>query len=73
VLNLLLPQVLNVVFQLVPIIKDVGPWVTLMNAVRPLGTGEAVTSEQWGQMGTSSLLWIALSVRRRSMEDSAPR
>jgi len=60
VLYLLLPQVLNIVFQLVRSIRDAGPWVNLQTAVGPLVEGNSLTGEEWGQLGTSVVLWLIL-------------
>jgi hypothetical protein len=60
------PIVSSVVFNLVPALQDVAPWVDLDSAQGEWGGGGPVgnqgtpSAEAWAQLGTSSLIWIVL-------------
>ena len=55
-----LPILFNTASLLVPVLQDLGAWVNLNAAASPLAEGVDLTATQWGQLGTSSLLWIGL-------------
>ncbi|RLZ02322.1 hypothetical protein CWC38_11750 [Kocuria tytonicola] len=55
-----LPVLFNTATMLVPILRDLGAWVNLNAAAGPLTEGVNLTATQWGQLGTSSLLWIGV-------------
>ena len=60
------PIASSVVFNLVPGLQDIAPWVDLGSAQAAWGGGGPVgqeggpTAEAWAQLGTASLIWIAL-------------
>ena len=60
------PIVSSVVFNLVPALQDVAPWVDLGSAQGEWGGGGpggnqgTPSAEAWAQLGTSSLIWIVL-------------
>ncbi|GAA1919534.1 ABC transporter permease [Nocardioides marmoribigeumensis] len=60
------PIVSSVVFNLVPALQDVAPWVDLGSAQAEWGGGGPVgnqgppTAEAWAQLGTAGLIWIVL-------------
>ena len=60
------PIASSVVFNLVEALRDIAPWVDLGSAQAEWGGGGPVgnqggpTGEAWAQLGTASLIWIAL-------------
>lgn len=60
VLYFVLPTVLGIVFTLVESLREIAPWIDLGTAQAPLLGTEAVTGEQWAQLGTASLIWIGV-------------
>lgn len=58
------PIASSIVFGLVPALQEAAPWLDLGSAQAPLfelgGTSDGLSGEQWAQLGTTSLLWIAL-------------
>lgn len=55
-----LPVLFTTAAGLVPALEDLGAWVNLTAAAAPLNVGLGLTATQWGQLGTSSLLWIGV-------------
>ncbi len=55
-----LPIAFSIVTSLVSWFADVQPWVDLGTSQTPLFSGEHVTGEQWAQLATGALIWIAL-------------
>ncbi|MDO4918046.1 hypothetical protein [Kocuria sp.] len=56
----ILPVLFTTATMLVPALQDLGAWVDLKVAAAPLAAGVDLTAAQWGQLGTSSLLWIGV-------------
>ena len=54
------PTALNVVATLWTPLGDIQPWVDLWAAQAPLFTGNALSGDQWAQIGTSNLIWVVL-------------
>ncbi|WP_431695958.1 hypothetical protein [Kocuria rhizophila] len=55
-----LPVLYSTAAQLVPVLQDLGAWVSITAASAPLMTGVDLTATEWGQLVTSSLLWIGV-------------
>ena len=56
-----LPIASSIIFNVVPGLRDVAPWLDLGTAQQPLfdlTAGESLTGEEWAQLGTTSLIWI---------------
>jgi ABC-2 type transport system permease protein len=59
VLYFVLPIAFSIVSSIVTAISDTMAWLDFNSATSPL-IGETLTNEQWGQLATSSALWILL-------------
>lgn len=55
-----LPMLFSTASLLVPVLRDLGAWVSMTAASTPLAEGVDLTATQWGQLETSSLLWIGV-------------
>lgn len=55
-----LPIVFSIVTGLIEQVRDLQPWIDPGTSQAPLFSDGAMTGEQWAQLMTSSLLWIAL-------------
>ncbi|WP_058955542.1 hypothetical protein [Kocuria rhizophila] len=55
-----LPILYSTAALMVPALQDLGAWVSITAASAPLMEGVDLTATQWGQLGTSSLLWIGV-------------
>ena len=55
-----LPTLYSTAALMVPALRDLGAWVDMTAASTPLMEGVDLTATQWGQLGTSSLLWIGV-------------
>jgi ABC-2 type transport system permease protein len=54
-----LPIASQIVFTLVPALRDPAPWLDLGTAQQPLFSGAfELTGEQYAQLGTTTVLWI---------------
>lgn len=57
------PIASSIVFSLVPALRDSAAWLDLGTAQQPLfelSGGQTPTGEQWAQLGTTSLIWVAV-------------
>ena len=57
----ILPTAWSLLSQLVPSLEAAARWLDLNRTMNPLFTG-SLTGEQWGQLGTSLGVWVALPV-----------
>ncbi|MEP6854550.1 MAG: ABC transporter permease [Pedococcus sp.] len=57
---LVLPTVWTIVTAMVERMRTVGEWLDLGSASTPLLEGAAMQTRDWAQVGTASLLWVAL-------------
>lgn len=55
-----LPIAFSIVASLWGALSDIAPWIDLGTAQQPLFSAGDMTGEQWGQVGTTALIWIAL-------------
>jgi hypothetical protein len=55
-----LPIVSALVFNLVPALQDVAPWLDTGTAQQVLTESGSPSATEWGQLTTSTLLWIVL-------------
>lgn len=58
-----LPVASSIIFNLVPGLRDVAPWIDLGSAQEPLFSsfeGGGLTGEEYAQLGTTTLIWIVL-------------
>jgi hypothetical protein len=55
-----LPTALNILGSFWTEMKDVQPWIDLWTSQTPLFMGGNLTSEQWSQCATSTLIWVVL-------------
>lgn len=55
-----LPIAFSIVTSIVEAMQDVQPWIDLGTSQVPLFEGDALTSEEWAQLATGTLLWIVL-------------
>ncbi|ASE11451.1 hypothetical protein [Kocuria rhizophila] len=55
-----LPILYSAAALMVPALQDLGAWVSITAASAPLMEGVDLTATEWGQLGTSSLLWIGV-------------
>lgn len=55
-----LPTLYSAATLMVPALRDLGAWADMTAASAPLMEGVDLTATQWGQLGTSSLLWIGV-------------
>ncbi|MFK5634095.1 MULTISPECIES: ABC transporter permease [unclassified Ornithinimicrobium] len=60
VLYFALPVAMNLLITFVETLRENAGWFDLATAQAPLLTQEALTGEQWAQVGTVTLLWIVL-------------
>ncbi len=60
VLYFVLPIAFSIVTSIWTALHDVQPWIDTGTSQAPLFGGEHMTGEQWGQLATSSALWILL-------------
>lgn len=60
VLYFALPVVMNLLITFVEPLREAAGWFDLATGQAPLFTQAALTGEQWAQLGTVTLLWIAL-------------
>jgi ABC-type transport system involved in multi-copper enzyme maturation permease subunit len=60
VLYFVLPIAFNVVMSIWARMQDIAPWVDLGTSQTPLFMGTNLSGEEWAQLATSSLIWIAL-------------
>jgi ABC-2 type transport system permease protein len=60
VLYFVLPIAFSIVTSIWTALHDVQPWIDTGTSQAPLFGGEHMSGEQWGQLATSSALWIAL-------------
>jgi hypothetical protein len=59
VLSFVLPLATGILFEIVPGIRDAGPWIDLGTAQGPLfDFDSAVTGEEWAQVLVTSMWWI---------------
>lgn len=58
VLYFALPVAMNLLITFVEALRENAGWFDLATAQTPLFTQEALTGEQWAQLGTVTLLWI---------------
>ncbi len=56
------PIASSVVFNVVPALRDIAPWVDLGSAQQAWGNAgsDAPSAEAWAQLGTAGLIWILL-------------
>jgi len=55
-----LPSALNILGTLWKPLGDVQPWIDLWSSQTPLFMGGNLTSDQWAQCATSTLIWVVL-------------
>ncbi len=55
-----LPTALNILAEFWAAMKDVQPWFDLWSSQTPLFMGGNMTSDQWAQCATSTLIWVVL-------------
>jgi hypothetical protein len=55
-----LPFVSTLVFNLVPQLQDAGPWLDTGTAQQVLTQSGLLTATQWGQLATSTLIWVVV-------------
>lgn len=55
-----LPTALGIVAMLWKSLQEVQPWIDLWNSQAPLFMGGNITNDQWGQIATSTLIWVVL-------------
>ncbi|CAB4706868.1 MAG: ABC transporter permease [Actinobacteria bacterium] len=55
-----LPIAASIIFNLVPFLQDAAPWLDLGTAQQPLFNGENLSGDEYGQLATTSLIWIVL-------------
>jgi ABC-2 type transport system permease protein len=60
VLYFVLPIAFSIITELWKALHDVQPWIDTGTSQAPLFGGDHMTGEQWGQLATSSALWILL-------------
>lgn len=60
VTSFVLPIAFSIVANLWGALRDAAPWLDLGTSQPALYSGVDMTSEQWAQLGTSSLIWIVL-------------
>ena len=60
VLYYVLPIAFSIITSIWTALHDVQPWIDTGTSQQPLFTGDHMTGEQWGQLATSSALWILL-------------
>ncbi|HSP60272.1 MAG TPA: ABC transporter permease [Ornithinimicrobium sp.] len=60
VLYFALPVAMNLLITFVEALRNNAGWFDLASGQAPLFTQEALTGEQWAQLGTVTLLWIVL-------------
>lgn len=54
------PVAFTVAGQLIESVRDAMPWIDLAIAGEPVMYGDAMTGQQWAQLGTASGVWIVL-------------
>lgn len=54
------PIAFSVLTSITGALADAQPWIDLGTAQTPLFEGGDVTAEQWGQLATSTLIWVVL-------------
>lgn len=55
-----LPSVLGILAAFQDWFNDLQPWVDFGDAQLPLFEGEALSGEQWGQLGVSGMIWLVI-------------
>lgn len=55
-----LPTALSIVSMLWKSLQEVQPWIDLWSSQSPLFLGGNITDEQWSQIASSTLIWVAL-------------
>ncbi len=55
-----LPTALNIVGMLWKDLKEIQPWIDLWTSQTPLFMGGNISSDQWMQITTSTLIWVVL-------------
>jgi ABC-type transport system involved in multi-copper enzyme maturation permease subunit len=60
VVYFVVPIAFSIVANLWSALKDVAPWIDLGTSQPPLYSGVDMTGEQWGQLATSTALWVLL-------------
>jgi ABC-type transport system involved in multi-copper enzyme maturation permease subunit len=59
---LIVPTAFGILSSFWQALDEVAPWIALNRATGPLLEAEALSGEEWAQLGVTSVIWIALPV-----------
>ena len=60
VASLVLPTVWSILTSMITRVQDIAPWLDLQVVTQPLIDGDMAGGEDWAQLATASLAWVAL-------------